>query len=76
MVLIMDESNGSIKKVFSAQNYHWDVIGKNHPFVFQIKSASAAVSAENFRFYTTEKLETGVLMGDISSGRLVKRSNA
>jgi hypothetical protein len=44
--------------------------------VFQIKSATAAVSPENFRFYTTEKSETGVVMGEISSGRLVKRSNS
>ena len=76
-VLVMHQDDGSIKKVISAQSYHWDLSGRHHPFVFQINSASAdATVADNIWFYTTEKSETGVVMGDLSTGNLEKRSNS
>ena len=61
--------------MFAAQNYHWDKSAINHPFVFQLDGDSAdSTVATNFRFYTTEKSETGVVMGELSSGKLVKKS--
>jgi hypothetical protein len=34
LVLIMDETDGTIKKILSAANYHWSPIDSRHPFIF------------------------------------------
>lgn len=76
---MFDEEWGYIKKVVAVQNYDWNPYFP-HPFIFQILTDSTDTSylndPDNYRFYTIEKGEPGIIMGDFKDNHLVKKSNS